>query len=151
MSSSVQREGAAVAECSLLRTQLPATFMTRSSMSLTAEFLRWKHQVDVSYRRNEPQLEMNFQIRQITVLLTYFISRCRCRYFRAVIFKLSSGSREIFHLNSPCVSGQGAISLQSDGERGVSLTHEPEVVYFPDRSRCMVCMNCMRIYSCLHT
>ena len=48
MSSALQREGVAVAECSLLRTQLPATFMTRSSMALTAEFLRWRDQIDVS-------------------------------------------------------------------------------------------------------
>lgn len=46
-----QLEGVALAECSLLRTQLPATFMTRSSIALTAEFLRWRDHVDVSKPR----------------------------------------------------------------------------------------------------
>lgn len=43
-----QLESVALAECSLLRTQLPATFRARSSIALTGEFLRWRDHVDVS-------------------------------------------------------------------------------------------------------
>lgn len=46
--SRTQLESMALAECSLLRTQLPATFRVRSSIALTAEFLSWKDRVDVS-------------------------------------------------------------------------------------------------------
>eukprot|EP00752_Nemacystus_decipiens_P004767 g4338.t2 len=42
-----QLESIALAECSLLRTQLPATFRARISIALTAEFLRWKDHVDL--------------------------------------------------------------------------------------------------------
>ncbi|CAM9843940.1 unnamed protein product [Ectocarpus sp. 6 AP-2014] len=42
-----QQEGVALRECSVLRTQLPATFRARISMALTAEFLRWKDHVDL--------------------------------------------------------------------------------------------------------
>lgn len=48
-SSRAQLESVALAECSLLRTQLPATFRARSSIALTAEFLRWRDHVDVSH------------------------------------------------------------------------------------------------------
>eukprot|EP00903_Cladosiphon_okamuranus_P008160 g7859.t1 len=52
-----QLEGVALAECSLLRTQLPSTFRARSLIALTAEFLRWRDHVDLRGYDHEAHMQ----------------------------------------------------------------------------------------------
>ncbi|CAM9491345.1 unnamed protein product [Scytosiphon promiscuus] len=88
-----QLEGVALAECSLLRTQLPATFMTRSSIALTAELLRWRDHVDLWGYDDEANLQGQCLLKAASheISVTTALEQLTTR-----LFELHVGDRKLF-------------------------------------------------------